>query len=130
MERINKTGKHKVPLDLFYYFQFFMLTVQGLARMGSVFTWVTGGGRGEGTQQLRSSSAPDGHPCAPQPWLSRSLLDPADTLHLEGLGMRAPLPEMLVVPRVVVTLQHILKTSVSRELAANPAVGGKSRTGA
>lgn len=26
-----------------------------------------------------------------------SLLDPADTLHLGGLGMRAPLSEMLVV---------------------------------
>lgn len=50
----------------------------------------------------------------------RSLLDPAHTLHLEGVGVGAPLPEVLVVTRVVITLQYVLKTSVARKLGTNP----------
>lgn len=57
---------------------------------------ITGGSRGE---HETASTAP-----LFQTRIHRSLLDPADTLHLEGLGMRAPLPEMLVVAQVVITL--------------------------
>lgn len=66
-------------------------------------TWVLGsyGLQGEAEERawnsLQSSSVPDKHMFTAQRWTPCSLLDPSDALHLEGLGMRAPLPEMLVV---------------------------------
>ena len=73
----------------------------------------------------RGSSVPDQHASPAQRRPLCSLLDPSDALHLEGLGVRAPLPEVLVVARVVVTLQHVLKTSIARKLGADPAGKGK-----
>lgn len=129
-ERINNVGKHKLTLDLlFYYFLFFVLTVHELAHMGAGLTRGTGGGRGEGTEGPPQLLHPDKHALAPQRRSPPcSLLDPADALHLEGLGVRAPLSEMLVVARVVITLQHILKASVAGKLGANPAGKGKRQT--
>lgn len=129
-ERINKIEAHKLTLDLFYYFQFFVLTVR--AWTGSCGCCVPLEAQAEAEESacnsLHGSSVPDKHMFTTQLGSPCSLLDPADTLHLEGLGMSAPLPEMLVVARVVVALQHILKTSVARKLGANPAGEGKRQT--
>lgn len=102
-----------------------MLTVHGLAHMGAGFTRVMGKAEERVPNSFHSSSVPDKHMFTAQRWSPCSLLDSSDALHLEGLGMRAPLPEMLVVAWVVITLQHILKTSVARKLGANPAGKGK-----
>lgn len=59
---------------------------------------------------------------------ARSLLDSAHTLHLEGLGVRSPLSEVLVVTGVVIALQHVLKTSVAGKLGAHPAGKGKRQS--
>lgn len=99
-----------------------------LAHMGAGFTKAYRGKQRRAQNSLHSAPVPDKHTFTAQHCSSCSLLDPADTLHLEGLGMSAPLPEMLVVTRVVITLQHILKTSVARKLGANPAGEGKRQT--
>lgn len=99
----------------------------GLARTGLGSQCSRGEAEERAHDSLLSSSVPDKHTSAPQ-LAPRSLLDPADTLHLEGLGVRAPLPEMLVVTRVVVTLQHILKTAVARKLGTNPPGEEKGQT--
>lgn len=90
------------------------------------FTWVLGshGLQGEAEGESRPQP-PERLHCrqarmrssVPRPC---SLLDPADALHLEGLGVRAPLPEMLVVTGMVIAFQHILKSTVARKLGANP----------
>ena len=66
-------------------------------------TWVLGsyglqgGAEERACNSLQSASVPDKHTFTAQRWPACSLLDPPDALHLEGLGVRAPLPEMLVV---------------------------------
>lgn len=52
----------------------------------------------------------------------RLLLDTADGLDLRGLGVRAKLPEVLVLSAVAVTLHDVLVATVTGELVAHKTV--------
>lgn len=85
--------------------------------------WLTVGWGHKGSQNQEQPHPPASHSVitqAPQVACACSLLDPAHTLHLEGVSMGAPLSEVLIVTRVVITLQYVLKTSVARKLGTNP----------
>ena len=99
--------------------------MRGLAHRANGCIRVTGQAEERAGSSVRGSSVPDKHTSPARRRPLGSLLDPSDALYLEGLGVRAPLPEVLIVARVVVTLQHVLKTSVARKLGANPAAKGK-----
>ena len=99
--------------------------MRGLAHRANGCIRVTGQAEERAGSSVRGSSVPDKHTSPARRRPLGSLLDPSDALYLEGLGVRAPLPEVLIVARVVVTLQHVLKTSVARKLGANPAATGK-----
>ena len=56
-----------------------------------------------------------------------SLLDSTDGLDLEGLSMGAPLPVVLELPSVTITLHDVLVSTVTRILVAHPTVEERER---
>lgn len=56
-----------------------------------------------------------------------SMLDAPDGLDLGGLTVGAPVPPVLVVPAVSLTLHDVLLAPVARVLVAHEAVGGGQR---
>ena len=74
-----------------------MLTVHGLAHRVNGCIRVPGQEEERAVNSVRGSSVPDKHTSPAQRRPLGSLLDPSDALHLEGLGVRAPLPEVLIV---------------------------------
>lgn len=58
-----------------------------------------------------------------------SLMDSADGLDLRGLAVGAPVPPVLVVSAVPVTLHNILLSSIARVLVTHEAAGKQTMTG-
>ncbi len=57
------------------------------------------------------------------------LLDSADGLDLRGLAVGAPVPPVLVVSAVPITLHNILLSSIARVLVTHKAAGKQTMTG-
>lgn len=55
------------------------------------------------------------------------LLNTADGLDLRCLALGAKLPEVLVLPRVTITLHNILVATITRVLVADKSVVGEER---
>ncbi len=58
-----------------------------------------------------------------------SLMDSADGLDLRGLAVGAPVPPVLVVSAVPVTLHNVLLSSIARVLVTHEAAGKQTMTG-
>lgn len=75
---------------------------------------------GAGTALVRQHPRDGDRAGAEWPRCGRSLLDPADGLHLARLRVGAPLPHVLVLAGAAVALQQVLEAAVPWVLRADP----------